>query len=313
MSEFDVIEKVFAPLAGDGAFGLKDDAAVLPPYVLSKDVLVEGVHFLPSDPPDLVARKVLRVNLSDLIAKGCQPQAYLLGCVWRPDTSAERIHQFGEGLAHDQAEFGLKLLGGDTTSGPANVFSLTIIGVPINQQPVLRSGAKPGDKVLVTGTIGDGLLGLEAARQEGSADPEIARSYQLPAIPWGAQGAIARYASAALDVSDGLVADAEHLAQASGVALHLWAERTPLSRFGENAKKAGRLAELMTGGDDYQALLTLPPHQEQKFRAALPAGVTVTVVGEVVASNRAGKVEVHDRDGRPLKFDRQGWDHFKDR
>jgi len=312
MSEFDVIEKVFAPLAGDGAFGLKDDAALLPPYVLSKDVLVVGVHFLPSDPPDLVARKALRVNLSDLIAKGCQPQAYLLGCVWRSDTPTEAIQRFGEGLAHDQARFGLALLGGDTTSGPLNVISVTIIGVPINQQPVLRSGARPGDKVLVTGTIGDGFLGLEAAREDRLADPAIVRSYQLPAIPWGAQEATARYATAALDVSDGLVADAEHLAQASGVDLHLWAERFPLSGHGEAAREAGRLAELITRGDDYQVLLTVPPHKEHKFQAALPADVTATPIGEVVASDGRGTVIVHDENGSPVKFDRQGWDHFKD-
>lgn len=284
LGEFSLIARHFAPLAGEGALGLTDDAALLTPppgrdLVLSADAMVAGVHFLPGDPADLVARKLLRVNLSDLAAKGAVPLGYLLTLSAPRETPDSWFAAFAAGLAEDQRAFGVALLGGDTTStsGPVSL-SLTIIGHVAPGAMVRRDGARPGDGVWVTGTIGDGALGLAAA-QGRLSDPSgfLLDRYRLPRPRVGL--AIAGVASAGMDVSDGLVQDLGHICRASGVAAAIEAERVPLS---EAARAAGPdwLETCLTSGDDYELLLAAPPEREGALRAeAARAGVPVTRIG----------------------------------
>ncbi|MBV8574051.1 MAG: thiamine-phosphate kinase, partial [Acetobacteraceae bacterium] len=232
--EFALIARHFRPLAGPAALGLEDDAAILIPppgqeLVLSADAMVAGVHFLPDDPPDLVARKLLRVNLSDLAAKGATPLGYLLTVSAQRGTPDSWFMEFAAGLAQDQAEFGIALLGGDTTSTPGPVsLSLTILGHVAPGTAVHRAGARPGDGIWVTGTIGDGALGLAVA-QGRVADPSgfLLARYRLPQPRLGF--VIGGTASAGLDISDGLVQDLGHLCRAGSVAAEIEAALVPLS------------------------------------------------------------------------------------
>jgi thiamine-monophosphate kinase len=258
--EFETIARLLRPLTRGApeALSLLDDAAVLsgrPSHdlVITKDALVEGVHFLPNDPLDLVARKALRVNLSDLAAKAAEPFAYFMAVCWPEGADREA---FARGLAEDGEACGLSLFGGDTTStpGPLTV-SITMLGwVPAGSM-VKRSGAKPGDLLAVSGPIGDGFLGLKAARGE-IDDPQLADRYRLPRPRLDLRETL-RTANAAADVSDGLLADAGHVAIASGCGVRIELEQVPLSdaarRWVESQPDTGAaLLSLATGGDDYE-------------------------------------------------------------
>lgn len=280
--EFETIERLLRPLAHPVyARDLSDDVAVLPSrpghdLVLTKDVLVEGVHFLPNDPLDTVAQKLLRVNLSDLASKGAEPFGYLLACHWSDRCGWPEREAFASGLAADQQTFGLHLLGGDTvvTPGPLSV-SATLLGwVPKGTAP-LRAGARPGDAVYVTGTVGDGWLGLEAARGRLALSPErvatLAEHYRRPVPRLEFGRAVRGLVSAAMDVSDGLVADVRHIAQASGVGIAIDLEIMPLSAaahawFDMRTDPEVAIAKLATGGDDYELLLTAPEREETALR-----------------------------------------------
>jgi thiamine-monophosphate kinase len=311
--EFTLIARHFRPLAGPGALGLEDDAAILTPpsgreLVLSADAMVAGVHFLPDDPPDLIARKLLRVNLSDLAAKGAEPLGYLLTLSAVRGTADAWFAAFAAGLAKDQDEFGIALLGGDTTSTPGPVsLSLTILGHVAPGKAVRRAGARPGDGIWVTGTIGDGALGLAVA-QGRLADPSghLLDRYRLPRPRVGL--AIGGLASAGMDVSDGLVQDLGHLCRASGVAAEIEAERVPLSGA---ARAAGPtwLPVCLTGGDDYELLLAVPQGFEATLRdAAEQASVPVTRIGSIKPGPPA--VSVRNSDGSAMLLDGGGWSHF---
>ncbi|MEM6748485.1 MAG: thiamine-phosphate kinase [Pseudomonadota bacterium] len=311
MGEFDLIARHLAPLAGPGARGLIDDAAERAGDVITKDVLVEGVHFLPSDPIDLIARKALRVNMSDVIAKGAQPTAYLLGLVWPANRDASAFEQFAAGLKAEQELIGITLLGGDTTAGPALMISITMLGRPGDRGMIGRDGAKPGDAVMVTGTIGDGVLGLKAAKANPGADDQGAMPYRLPTVPLGLHSVIARYAKGSLDVSDGLIADAGHLAKASGVGVRIDADAVPLSAAGQKAKESGHFVPLLTGGDDYQALFTIDPSDIDHVQAEAPAGLKVTQIGRVTDDRTPGTVRLVGSDGKEILIKQGGWDHFR--
>ncbi|HEY2618499.1 MAG TPA: thiamine-phosphate kinase [Acetobacteraceae bacterium] len=312
-AEFALIARHFRPLAGPGALDLQDDAAVLLPpagreLVLTCDAMVAGVHFLPDDPPDLVGRKLLRVNLSDLAAKGATPLGYLMTVSTPRDTPDAWFAGFTAGLKHDQEQYSVALLGGDTTSTPGPIsLSLTIVGHVAPGQAVRRVGATPGDGIWVTGTIGDGALGLAVARGR-LDDPSrhLLSRYRLPQPRVGL--AIAGIASAGMDISDGLVQDLGHICRASGIAADIDASLVPLS---DPARAAGPdwLATCLTGGDDYELLLAVPPAREPRLRqAALAAGTIVTRIGAF----RSGPPEVivHGPDGTPMNFGRGGWSHF---
>ena len=317
VDEFDFIARLMKPLAKGApeALGMLDDAAVIPArpgfdLVVTKDAIVEGVHFLPSDPMDMVARKLLRVNLSDLAAKGAEPYAWFLAVCWPPRCGWPERQAFADGLRQDQDAFGVTLLGGDTTStsGPLTA-SATLLGWVPAGQAVLRSGARAGDVVLVSGTIGDGWLGLKAAKREIVAPRALAR-YRLPEPRLALRGALAS-AHACADVSDGLAADLGRIAIASGLRAELDLDRLPLSEDGLRyvetaADPAGALADLATGGDDYELVCTAAPEQALGLiTKAQAAGVHMTVVGRMRAGEGVG---VFHKD-REAQLDRLGYRH----
>jgi thiamine-monophosphate kinase len=306
--EFGEIERLFRPLThgAAGAFDLLDDAAVVPQrpgfdLVVTKDAVVEGVHFPAGERPDLVARKLLRVNLSDLAAKAAEPFAAFLAVAWPTGFTPEQRAAFAAGLGEDLEAFGVSLLGGDTVSTPGPLTaSLTALGWVPEGRMVRRAGARPGDLVMVSGVIGDGVLGLAAALGE-LADPggQLLQRYQLPTPRLDLREALRAQASAAADVSDGLIADAGHIAWASGMGLRLDLDRVPLSEMAagwlaDRAHRGSALVKLATGGDDYEVVCTAP--------TLIPG---LTVIGEVVAG--AG-VEVRQA-GRIVDAGPGGWRH----
>lgn len=317
VDEFDLIARLLRPLT-DGApeaLNLLDDAAVLPArpgfdLVVSKDMIVEGVHFLPADPLDLVARKLLRVNLSDLAAKAAEPYAYFLAVAWPARCGWPEREAFAAGLRRDQDAFGISLLGGDTTATPGPLAaSATVLGWVPAGGARLRSTARPGDMVLVSGVIGDGWLGLQAARGEIDA-PGALQRYRLPEPRLGLRDALST-AHACADVSDGLIADAGRIAIASALAVDIDLGRLPLSaegmrHIGRAPNRIGGLIELATGGDDYELVCTAAPERAGAvIEAAMARGVTMTVVGRV--SDGQG-VRVFC-DGRPVAVSRAGYRH----
>jgi thiamine-monophosphate kinase len=316
--EFSLIYKHFLPLAGAGALALGDDAAVFAPpvgreLVVAADAMVAGVHFLPDDPPDLVARKLLRTNLSDLAAMGATPLGYLLTVSVLRDTPEAWFAGFAAGLAADQGEFGLQVLGGDTTSTPGPVsLSLTILGTVAPGMALRRNGARPGDGVWVTGTIGDGALGLLAATGR-LDDPDgfLAGRYRLPQPRVALGQRLAGIATAAMDISDGLVQDLGHLCRGGGLGAGIEASLVPLSSQAAAAVAADPAlrARCLTGGDDYELLLAVPESREAALRAvAVACGVAVTRIGRFVSG--APQVSVRGPDGAPMALAAGGWSHF---
>lgn len=301
LDEFGEIARLFRPLTrgAPGAFGLMDDAAVVPQragfdLVITKDAIVEGVHFPVGEAPDLVARKLVRVNLSDLAAKAAEPFAAFLAVAWPRNFGDRDRERFAMGLAADLEAFNVDLMGGDTVSTPGPfTCTLTALGwVPAGRM-VRRAGARPGDLLLVSGTIGDGTLGLGAVRGD-VADPEgqLAYRYRIPNPRVDLRDALLAHATASADVSDGLVADAGHIAEASGLAVEIDLDRLPLSGAAATWLKgqgdsAGALLRLGTGGDDYEVVCAMPADVKR------PAGFAVIGVfreGEGVQVRAAGQL-----------------------
>ncbi len=324
--EFDIIAKYFAPLSTDyeGAFGLGDDVARVPSgdFVVTKDLLVEGVHFRPKDPLSSVAKKALRVNLSDLAAKGARPLAYLLGCVWPAGVKEEAIADFAAGLREDQAAFKISLIGGDTTmhaaKGAPLMISVTMIGAPGSAGVIRRNGAKSGDDLYVSGTIGDAGLGL--ALLEGEWKPSashkafLAERYRLPSPRTALGGALSDLASASIDVSDGLIADAGHIARQSSVAIEIVAEKIPLSesaRAWATAQENGDAAigRLATFGDDYEILFTAP--QSRRRSVEMASQLTKTTVSRIGSVSKGEGVRLIGSDAKPIGVAASGYDHFR--
>ena len=317
VDEFDFIARLMKPLTGGApeALGLLDDAAAIPArpgfdLIVTNDMIVEGVHFLPSDPLDLVARKLLRVNLSDLAAKGAQPGGWFLAVAWPARCGWTEREAFARGLAEDQAQFGLNLLGGDTTSTPGPLTaSATLLGWVPSGQARLRSAARASDLILVSGTIGDGWLGLKAALGEISA-PEALRRYRLPEPRLALREALGA-AHACADVSDGLLADAGRIAIASRLGVEIDLERLPLSEDGlRHVEGSGdhlsALIDLASGGDDYELVLTAAPERAgHVIVAAATAGVRMTVVGRM--SEGQGVRGLYQ--GREAQLGRLGYRH----
>ncbi len=307
-AEFGLIARHFRPLAGPGALDLLDDAALLLPppgreLVLTVDAMVEGVHFLPDDPADLVGRKLLRVNLSDLAAKGAVPLGYLMTVSARRDTPESWFAAFAAGLAQDQLTFGIKLLGGDTTSTPGPLsLSLTALGHVAPGAMVRRAGAQPGDGIWVTGTIGAGALGLRALRGD-LPDPggTLAARYRLPEPRLGlARPELVR---ACMDVSDGLVQDLGHLCRAAGLGAAIEADLLPCPPVGPEWFET-----CITGGDDYELLFAVAPERcAALVAAAASLRIAVTRIG---AFHRGEGVRVLDASGATLPLRRGGWSHF---
>jgi thiamine-monophosphate kinase len=322
--EDSLIARYFRPIATDpGAFRLDDDAAALKAdgndIVVTTDAIVEGVHFLPDDPPDTVARKALRVNLSDLAAKGATPAGFVLTLALR---SADEgwLQPFATALGEDAAQFGCPLLGGDTVSTPGPLMiSVTAFGrVPVGKM-VHRSGARPGERVMVTGTIGDAALGLavlgggkvHAAASDAAARAVMVGRYRVPQPRVGLARAVRDHASAAMDVSDGLAGDLAKLCGVSGVSAAIDLASIPLSDAARDlvARDIVGLEMLIAGGDDYEILCTIPEDRVEAFtRAALVAGVAVSSIGTVVAGTSSPKFI--DGQGREIALERLSYSHF---
>lgn len=321
LDEHSIIERFFRPLAGKGAFDLRDDAGLLPvshdlDLVVTTDMIAENVHFLPGDPPETIAQKALRVNLSDLAAKGAKPLAYVLSLGLRQDIDETWLAAFASSLHQDQERFGIGLLGGDTISVAAGpVISITAFGTVAKGKMVHRFGGQPGDALYVSGAIGAGTMGLAILTKDagpwdklGTAlrDDLVAR-YRVPEPRIELTPALIAYASAAMDVSDGLVGDCDKLAAASGCTAEIAAERVPFPEGLPVAQHAKILAMLLTGGDDYEILAAVPARNESGFRnAAAAAAVPVTRIG--VLAEGAGPTRVL-LEGWALALDRRSYVH----
>lgn len=322
--EFGMIARYLRPLADDpGAFGLTDDAASLSPepgfdLVFTKDMVAAGVHFFAEDPPASIARKALRVNLSDLAAKGATPVGYLLGLALPADWTEDWMAEFSAGLAGDQKRYGIPLLGGDTVKSPDGLMlSVTAIGQVPAGTIVRRAGARTGDLIVVSGTIGDAALGLRlrlgtlAAEAAGGEAEHLLDRYLHPQPRLGLAGAVRGFAHASLDISDGLVGDLGHVTRTSGVSAVVEAARLPLSSAARSVVEADptALATVLAGGDDYEILVTLPPEALPGYEAAAKdAGIPVTVIGRIVAGE--GAPVVLGLDGNPVALGRASHDHF---
>lgn len=311
-SEDELIASVFAPIAGPAALGLKDDAALIEPesepLVATVDMLVAGVHFFRDDPPALIAKKALRVNLSDLAGKGAKPVGFLLALALPNDWTNEWIEAFASGLAEDAREFVAPLIGGDTTKTPGPL-TISITALGRSSRFVPRSRARPGDAIYVSGTIGDAALGLAlrrdpalAARLASESLDYLSHRYLIPhprldLSPW-----LRVNASAAIDVSDGLAGDLAKLARASGVSAVVDLPSVPLSDAAHAAIALDpRLFETaITGGDDYEILFVAAPE------IAPPAGASR--IGEMVAGSQPPLFR--DADKKPVVFKKMSFQHF---
>ena len=320
LDEFELIARYFAPLAAaPGAFGLRDDAATLAlaageTAVVTTDALVAGVHFLPDDAPGGIARRALRVNLSDLAAMGARPLAYALVALLPPGTSAAWLAAFAAGLEADQAEFGVHLIGGDTVATPGPLtLALTAFGAAPEGRVLRRSGAAAGEDVYVTGTIGDAALGLALVQGRLDLAEERLREYLInryrrptPRVELGP--ALLGLATAAIDLSDGLVADLGHVCAASGVGAEIRLARVPLSEAARAlTDDQSFLLTLLGRGDDYELAFTVPA----RAAAAIDAlgrehGVPVTRIGRTTDGEG---VAVRDDKGRVLDLPDGGYKH----
>lgn len=317
--EFDLIASLLAPLTGgdDRALNLSDDAAVIPSKtgvdtVVSTDTLVADVHFLLGEPADVIARRLLRVNLSDMAAMGAEPSAYFLNLILPTQISDDWLEKFVAGLQTDQQEFGMHLLGGDTTRTPGSLtLSVTIFGEVPTGCAVRRSTARQGDLIFVSGTIGDAGLGLPRLRDgAGSEDPLVQR-YQLPDPRVSLGRSLRDVATAMADVSDGLLSDLGHICKASAVSATLDASAVPVSKAARAVcgNSENDLLGLLTSGDDYELVFTVPPERVDAARKA--ADMTETRITEVGQLEGDGAVvTVRDRDGRDITPQKTGYRHF---
>jgi thiamine-monophosphate kinase len=321
LGEFGRIRRFFAPLAGPGGLDLRDDAALLAcgagrQLVVTVDAIVAGVHYLPDDPPDLVARKLLRVNLSDLAAMGARPRHYLLTTALPAALDDDWVARFTAGLGEDQRRYGIDLLGGDSvaTDGPA-MLSLTAIGEVAAGAEIRRSGARSGDRIWVSGTIGDAFLGLAALRGRYPELPPEQRAaliarFQLPEPRIELGPRLAGIAHAMCDVSDGLIADLGHICEASDVAATVTLPQLPLSGGAQQAVAGAPdlPARLATAGDDYELLFAAPPEaSDQILRLAAELRLPIAAIGTIDSGTG---VRLVDADGKTVPVAAAGYRHF---
>jgi len=313
--EFEIIARHFTRPVRRAALGVGDDCALLQidagqQLAVSCDMLVEGRHFLSSVPADRLGHKALAVNLSDLAACGAQPLAFTLALAL-PRADDEFLAGFARGMFALADEHGIELVGGDTTAGPLNV-CITVFGQVPAGQALLRSGARVGDDLWVSGTLGDARLALEAFRGAVSLPGEVfevaRRAMELPQPRVALGLALRGVASGAIDLSDGLVGDLAHVLQSSGVGAVLQADALPRSAVQAGMPLALQRQCTLSGGDDYELLFTVPPARRDAVQAAARrAGVAVTRCGEIVAGSG---LRLLDAAGRDLPPSWRGFDHF---
>ena len=318
VSEFDLIRRHFTRPGQHTELGVGDDAALIAPrqgnqLAVSTDMLVAGTHFLEDTDPHDLGWKSLAVNMSDLAAMAATPRWGLLA-LSLPGIDAPWIEAFSAGLFECADRFGLDLIGGDTTRGPLTV-TITVIGEVARGQAVLRSGAKLGDDIWVSGQPGRAALGLAALRGElelpaaGRAECIAALQRPEPRVALGQ--ALAGVASAMLDISDGLLGDLGHILEASGCGAQIEQASLPLARLqalgasGQDARQA-----VLSGGDDYELLFCAPASAHQAvIGAASRAGTTVTRIGQINAER--ARICMRAADGGLTRADALGYDHFR--
>ncbi|MCG6122520.1 MAG: thiamine-phosphate kinase [Microvirga sp.] len=320
-----IIADYFAPIAGEGAFGLRDDAAAFAPaegcdVVVTVDALVSGVHFFPDDPPAAVARKALAVNLSDLAAKGASPRGFVVSLALEDEWRHEWLAEFAKGLGHAAKIFACPLLGGDTVRAAGPFWtSITAFGEAPRGRMVHRFTAQAGDFVCVSGTIGDAALGLKLrsgstapwAMKLGLEQRVVLTDRFIHPQPRLALAPILRErARAAMDVSDGLAGDLAKMCRASGVGADVDLALVPVSAAAEAARRLNpALADaIMTGGDDYEIVCAAPPEQLDAFLADCEsAGIRMTPIGRF----RQGECTAIFRDGGVEKrYEKASYSHF---
>ncbi len=307
--EFDLIHRYFLPLASShAARGLADDAAVFVPpagraLVITKDMMAEAVHFLPDDPPETIGEKLIRVNMSDLAAMGAEPLGCVLGLGLALKTDDSWIAAFAKGLGNACAQFACPLLGGDTIRQPDRItLSLTAIGHVADGSALSRSGARAGDILAVTGEIGGAGLGLSLLQAgQGAKHPHAVQRYHLPEPRLAAGQGLVGIASAAADVSDGLLADAGHIAAASHIGVEINLDLLPLAEGVTDALHAA------TSGDDYELVVAVPPqHWQAALTICQQIGVNLTQIGQCVVGDG---VQIRLADGTLTKLEKLGYQH----
>ncbi len=321
--EFGIIEKYLSPLSRSmpGAFSLADDAALLScrsgyELVLTKDAMVSGVHFLEQDKPSDIARKLLRTNLSDLAGMGAKPVGYLLSTAWPEGCDEAFVKDFAKGLEGDQSLFGVGLLGGDTvrTPGPLSL-SLTAIGEVPAGKALRRNGAKQGDLLYVSGTLGDSAFGLAAltGQIKDLPDPDkvfLEQRYHLPEPRLSLGYLLRDYASACLDISDGLLADVGHISRQSGVSVVIERDKVPLSPAARSLvnRDEEHWQRVVGGGDDYELAFTIPLENTAALQSKIEyKNLNISHIGYVEAGEG---VRLLDGKGQEIKGMCGGWTHF---
>lgn len=302
MDEFGFISTMLRPLAGEGAFALSDDAASIRvpdghELIITKDALLRGVHFIGTEPASQIARKALRVNLSDCAAMGAKPVSYLMALMLPPDTEVEWLESFVQGLKIDQEHFGVTLLGGDTTRTKGELaISITMLGLVPHGKALRRNSAKAGDDIYVSGTIGDAALGLK-----NQGDAFLLQRYQLPEPRIALGQKLQGIASSCMDISDGLAQDLGHICTASNVGAEIFWPQIPLS---DAARACNPTPEtILAGGDDYELLFTAPASAS----AQLAALQGITRIGRITEGS---DVKVLDENGAQIVLKRTGYRHF---
>ncbi len=322
IGEFALIAAIKEMAAkGEGAIkGIGDDAAVLRPsagkvLLVTTDLLLEGVHFnLEFIDPYRLGRKALAVNLSDIAACGGQPRAMLASLAIAPDTELTFVQALYQGMIEQTQEFEVGLVGGDTSRGEKLMISIVLIGEAEEDKIVYRSGARKGDLIFVTGTLGDAALGLQQLKQ-GKKDGGLVHKHlaPVPRVREGREIALRGLATAMIDISDGLVADLGHIAEQSNVGAEVRLSRLPLSKEYRQEVKgyspdAYQLA--LAGGEDYELLFTAVPAKEKAVaKLAKELGTPFTMIGEITAASQG--VSVYGENGKEYPIKQKGHDHFK--
>lgn len=319
MGEFDLITRYFLPLAEGRkeAWQFKNDGAVLDipagkELVVTTDMLVSGIHFLPSQSPASIAQKALRTNLSDLAAMGSDPYCYQMALAL-PHADEAWLSAFSRALSEDNKRYGVFLSGGDTTkTNDGLVISITAFGLVDTGKSVTRSGAKSGDRILLSGTIGVAYCGLQMALGKIRAVSDLCvRAYEYPDPPVLLAQDVMRYAHAALDISDGLIADLGHMARASNLRAVINLDNIPFAPDVKNLLDQGlvRHEDLLSGGDDYELIIAVAPeHHDKILNAADKKNVKLQDIGEFIEGEAC--VDLRDVKGRSLSFEKSGWQHF---
>ncbi len=317
MAEFDRIRNYFLPLTDSNAMArdLADDAAVIQPvedtsFVVTTDALTEGIHFFPDTQPSLIAQKALRVNLSDLAAMGATPHAYTLSLLIPHHCDDTWIDAFCHGLAEDQERFGIQLIGGDSSSidGPVTL-SITAFGLAKHHNLLSRSGAQSGDDVWVSGSIGDAFLGLHAIKQQQHHHEALINRYHLPQPRIILGQALHGMAHSAIDVSDGLLQDLEHICHASAVGADIQLQAIPVSDIAREYTDGHHInpVDLLAGGDDYELLFTASPDCHSAIETlSRKLSLPLTCIG---AMKDGHDVTLRDEDGDEITMQHKGYQH----